>query len=235
MKSDIEKIKSRIKKLFALSKSPNANEAATALEMAQKIMSEHGVRHNEIWDFQIIEKEIKANGGKRPSRHENHLVSSIAVAFGCRSAYGLALSKETGRLFWGYTFVGLEHRTVVASFIAEVLLRKLKKARKDYLGTLARVRTKINKTKRADIFCLGWVCTVVDKLIQFTNTQDEKSAIDSFVESLKWGNNLKTIARSLLKDSAHDDFANGRRAAGDVHIQHGVEGGQSEALLLKAQ
>jgi hypothetical protein len=33
--ADLDKIKDKIKKLFALSKSPNANEAAAALEMAQ--------------------------------------------------------------------------------------------------------------------------------------------------------------------------------------------------------
>jgi len=37
---DIEKIKSKIKKLLALAKSPNPNEAASALKMAQDLIAE---------------------------------------------------------------------------------------------------------------------------------------------------------------------------------------------------
>ena len=48
MKTDIDKIKAKIKKLFALSQSPNANGAAAALETAQKLMGEYGIIKSEI-------------------------------------------------------------------------------------------------------------------------------------------------------------------------------------------
>jgi hypothetical protein len=136
---------------------------------------------------------------------------------------------------YGHTFVGLEHRVKVACFIAEVLLRKLKKARTEYLKTLNRVRVRGNKIKRADEFCLGWVVTVVSKLHEFTNTEDEQKAIDRYVANLKWGDNLKPISRGTVKGSELNDWFNGRNAAADVQIQHGVEGGESGSLLLGAQ
>jgi len=231
---ELEKIKAKIKKLFALSRSPNANEAALALELAQKLMIEHGIKRNDVGEFEVIEEDIKGNGSQHPPKHEAYLIARIATAFGCKSAYGLQKPKsEFDCCYWGHVFVGLEHRVKIACFIAEVLLRKLRKARKGYMERLKRVRIRTTKIKRADEFCLGWVCTVVNKLNEFTNTQDEERAIDNYVANLKWGNNLKTISRGSIKSSAIDDFMKGRQAAASVQIQSGVEGKESGALLLQ--
>lgn len=236
--NDIDKIKEKIKKLFALSKSPNANEAAVALEMAQKLMAEYGIKRNQIGEFEVIEEEIKGNGGKRPPRYEVYLVNSVASSFGCKTAYGKIHLKPKQFFGYdydhGYSFVGIEHKVKVASFIAEVLLRKLKKARKEYMGKLSRVRLRENKMKRADDFCLGWCGTVVSKLQEFTNTVDEQVAIDEYVSKLSWKDNLKTISREAVKRSGINDYSNGRRAASGVQIQHGVEGQGSSTLLLEA-
>jgi len=236
--TDIEKIKAKLKKLFALSKSSNANEAALALEMAQKLMIEHGIKRNQVGEFEVIEDEIKSNGGDKPPKHEVYLISSIAEAFGCQSAYGLRKGKlkESGFHDWyhTHTFVGLEHRVQIACFIAEVLLRKMKKARNDYMGKLSRTRKKSNKITRADEFCLGWVYTVVEKLNQFTNTSDEQKAIDNYVANLNWGDKLKTIDHGTIKKSTINDFMNGRQAGTDVEIQHGIGGKSHRSLLLGA-
>jgi hypothetical protein len=236
---DTNKIKDRIKKLFALSKSPNANEAALALEMAQKLMAEYGVRRNEVGEFEILKDSVKGNSGKNPPRYEVYLMGSIADSFGCRLAYGTV--KKIPKMFYdteyydyeyGHIFVGLEHRVKIATFISHILLRKIKKARSEYLKTLSRVRIRGNKIKRADDFCRGWVYAVVAKLHEFTNTPDEQAAIDTYVASLEWDDDLKTISRSAVTKSGINDFANGRRAAVNVQIQHGVEGQEAGARLL---
>jgi len=233
--SNLEKIKIKLKKLIALSKSSNANEAALALEMAQKLMMEYGIKRNEVGEFEIIEENFKGNSGERPPKHEVHLTSSIGKAFGCKTAYGWTKGHESeSGYIWGYyghTFVGLEHRVQIACFIAEVLLRKMRKARNEYMKHLTKVRSRTNKIKRADEFCLGWVCTVIDKLNKFTNTPEEQKAIDIYVANLNWGDNLKTIDRGDIKKL--DNFANGRRAGNCVEIQHGIEGEESGALLLE--
>ena len=237
--NEMERIKEKIKKLFALSKSPNANEAAAALEMAQKLMAEYGIKRNEVGEFEVIEERIKGNGGEHPPQYEVFLIGRIADAFGCRIAYGVV--KHIPKKFYdfdyyacayGHIFVGLEHRVKIATFIAEVLLRKLKNARGAYVKTLGRVKVRKNKIKRADDFCLGWAYTVVAKLHEFTNTPDEQTAIDNYVESLNWGDDLKTISRAAVRTSGINDFANGRRAAADVQIQHGIEGEEAGARLL---
>jgi hypothetical protein len=234
--TDIERIKIKLKKLFALSRSSNANEAAIALEMAQKLMMEHSIKRNEVGEFEVIEEDIKGNGGQRPPKYETYLTSNIAGAFGCNCAYGWTNGheSESGYIFgyFGYTFVGLEHRVQISHFIAEVLLRKLKKARSEYMKQLTRVRSKTNKIKRADEFCLGWAYTVVNKLNRFTNTQDEQKAIDNYVAKLKWGDSLKTISRGSIKNSSINDFENGRRAGTGVEIQNGIDGQENGVCLL---
>lgn len=230
---DFERIKAKLKKLFALSKSSNANEAALALEMAQKLMMEYGIERNEVGEFEIIKERVKGSGNEKPPTHEVYLSSSIANAFGCQAAYGWKKGHESelGYVYgyYAHSFVGLEHRVQIACFIAEVLFRKMKNARNKYLKKLSRVHSRTNKTKRADDFCLGWVHTVVEKLNQFTNTPDEQKAIDIYVSSLDWGDNLKTIDRGAVKKI--DDFKNGRRAGEGVEIQNGIEG--EGALLLE--
>jgi hypothetical protein len=234
--TDLDKIKIKLKKLFALSKSPNANEAALALEMAQKLMIEHGIKRNDVGEFEVIKDDVRGNGGERPPTYEAYLVSSIAEAFGCRASYGYQGShtskSEYTYIDFGHTFVGLEHRVQIACFVATVLLRKIKKARNNYMKQLTRVRSRTNKMKRADEFCFGWAYTAVDKLLQFTNTDEEQKAIDNYIANLKWGGKLKTTSRGTVKKSGIKDFVNGRQAAADVQIQHGVEGKERGALLI---
>jgi hypothetical protein len=233
--SELDKIKAKLKKLFALSRSSNANEAAIALEMAQKLMIEHGIKRNDVGEFEIVEEDIKGSGNERPPKYEVYLTSNIATAFCCKIAYGWVKSiSENSWGYFGHTFVGLDYRVEIACFISDVLLRKLKRARADYLKTLTRVRSRTNKIKRADEFCFGWAYTVVTKLIQLTLSDKELTAIDNYVAGLCWGKNLKTISRGTVKGSDIDDFAKGRRAAADVQIQNGITGHESQARLIGA-
>jgi hypothetical protein len=235
---EIDKIKEKIKKLFALSKSPNANEAATALGMAQKMMEAYGIKRNDVGEFEVIKEAVKGNGGEKPPRYEVYLVGEIAKAFGCQNAYGVVRLPTVNRYGYhnyaqGYSFVGLEHRVKIAIFITEVLLRKLKRARSEYMKKLNRVRLRENKTRRADEFCFGWAITVVSKLHKLANSRDEQQAIDKYVAGLCWEKGLKSISRGVLKKSGINDFANGRLAAAGVEIQHGVEGREAGARLLE--
>lgn len=50
---ELKIIRSRVRKLLALSKSPNENEAFSALEKAQSIMSSYGLNKNEFLDYKI--------------------------------------------------------------------------------------------------------------------------------------------------------------------------------------
>jgi hypothetical protein len=49
---ELERVKEKIKKLFALTKSSNANEASVALEMAQKLMAAYGIERNAVGEIE---------------------------------------------------------------------------------------------------------------------------------------------------------------------------------------
>jgi hypothetical protein len=173
--NNIEKIKSKIKKLLALSKSPNANEAVAALQMARELMEKYNIGVESVSQCDTSKEELKGNSGERPLKYELILVSCIAKAFGCRNAYGGVKIKN--KWCYGHTFIGVEHRAKIAAFMTEVLLRKLKSARTKYVQSLTRVKSRGNKIRRADEFCMGWVMQVIDKLKDFANSQEEDRAI----------------------------------------------------------
>jgi hypothetical protein len=228
---DIDKIKNKIKKLFALSKSPNANEAAAALQMAQELMEKYNIGAESVSRCDISTEKLKGNGGERPPRYETVLVFHIAKAFGCRPAYGGVKIKD--RWCYGHTLIGVEHRAKIAAFMMEVLLRKLKSARTKYVQSLTRVKNRGNKTRRADEFCIGWVTTVGGKLREFVNSPEEETAIEKAIQDAGWGSEVKCIDRKPPKRNSWNDYFNGKEAGAGIELQHGVEGEEAGARLLR--
>ena len=233
MKRDVDKIKAKIKKLFALSKSPNANEAAAALKKAQTLLAEYGLEWDAETQFAVSREEVESYSGKTPPLYEAWLISAIAHAFGCKVAYGFKRYDNQLNAHYQYDFIGIEHRAIIAAYFAEALLRKVKKARTAHIKTLYRVRTRSAKIKRADTFCKGWVAQVVQKLHAFTNTPEEENAIEKYMQDRPSysGNNITPINRKTVR-SGYNDYAAGARAGSGVELQHGVEG--SNTRLLEA-
>jgi hypothetical protein len=229
--NDIAKIKEKIKKLLSLSKSPNSNEAASAMALALELMGKYNIEVSNGDLLEVAEEEVETGSGQKPPLYEVFLIQAIARGFGCRVAYGWDHFGNHYTSVYSHTFVGIEHRVKVAAFMADVLMRKLKKARRDYIKTLKRVRIRENKIKRADSFCRGWVAMIRSKINDFTNSPDEEMAIEKYVGNLMWpGNSLKTLDR----DGGGDAVTLGYFAASDVKLQHGVEGQEKGTRMLHA-
>jgi N-acetylglutamate synthase-like GNAT family acetyltransferase len=214
---DIENIKRKIKKLFALSSSSNPNEAAAALEKAKELMLEYSVHIDaaELANMQSVEVKAGSRGNSAPL-HERELMNAVARAFGCRRAYGYTNGDGWYKV---HAFIGPEHRVRIVSYIAEVLLRKMARARAAYIKSLYRVRKRYTKTCRADEFCRGWVRAVTDKLGAIAQSPEEKTALDDYERSLGW----KTVGSPAGRTSKNEnDWGNGLAAGRRVEIQHGV-------------
>jgi hypothetical protein len=214
---DIENIKRKIKKLFALSASSNPNEAAAALEKAQGLMREYSVTVGfaDLVNFERVEVKTNSRGRSAP-RYEARLMNAIAKAFGCRRAYGY--TGGDGR-YKVHDFIGPEHRVQIASYIAEVLLRKLRRERAAYIKSLYRVRKRYAKISRADEFCDGWACAVTKKLVEAKITSEEEKALDKYEQSLGWTTGKGPIRR-ISKNK--NDWIGGYISGDDVEIQGGV-------------
>jgi hypothetical protein len=232
MKADIDKIKNKIKKLFALSKSPNANEAAIALKMAQKLMDEYGLIKSEIPALDVNEDEAPRASGNVPPQYEINLAVSIAEAFGCTVLVNRKLDMKKLVYQNTYKFIGIDYRPEVTAYIAVVLFRKLNRARAEYLKSLYRVKSRAAKIKRGDEFSRGWVSIVIQKLKTFSRTPEENMALEMYMKKYT---NLETISgidRGAIKKYEHLDWYKGRKAGEGVEIQHGVEGQKTGVCLL---
>jgi hypothetical protein len=232
MNTGIDKIKDRIKKLFALSKSPNANEAAAALEMAQKLMDEYGLIKSEIPVLDVNEDEAPRAGGNIPPQYEINLAVSIAEAFGCKVLLNWKLDIKKLVYRNTYKFIGIDYRPEVTSYIAIVLFRKLRRARAEYLKSLYRVRSRAAKIKRGDAFSRGWVSTVIQKLKAFSGTPEENVALEMYMKKYTNLEAVSGIDRGTIKKYEHLDWHKGRKAGEGVEIRHGVEGRGAGARLL---
>jgi hypothetical protein len=222
---DLDKIKSKIKKLLALSKSPNPNEAASALQIAQALMAEYKVNYADASHIEIDSNLTNTVYRNRPPRYEEILFLDIASAFGCVVLY----SGNWDKRYW--RFIGLKHRSEVSAYIGQVLLRKLKTARSNYYKKLYRVRSKYRKIQRADDFCLAWVSAVTEKLSAFAGiSEEEQNAIDVYVNKNHPAlTKLNSIRRSFGNDV---DFFNGHTAGARIKLQHGVGVDPRKTLLL---
>jgi hypothetical protein len=76
--NDLDKIKIRIKKLIALSKSPNENEAMAALEKARRLMEEYGLNEK---DCVYISSCVKST--KRYIPWRTVIANSMAWLYNC--------------------------------------------------------------------------------------------------------------------------------------------------------
>jgi len=223
--NDINKITAKIKKLLALSKSPNPNEAASALEMAQALMAEYNVDQADVGSIDIAGETTKTACRENPPLYEAALFRKIANAFGCR------LIHLSGRGRW--EFIGMSHRAQVSAYIGHVLLRKLKSARAAYIKTLYRVRSKHRKTRRADDYCSAWVDAVTEKLSAFAGlTEEEQKAVGVYVA--KNHPNLERMNPVSRSFGNFADYRNGHRAGEGVELQHGVGVDPRKPLQLGA-
>ncbi|GAB3443792.1 DUF2786 domain-containing protein [Insolitispirillum peregrinum] len=85
--SDTDRMVAKIKKLLALSASPNEAEAAAALSKAKELMEKHSISDTAIRLADITEAKGKASVADRPNRWESDLVDLVARAFGCKTLF----------------------------------------------------------------------------------------------------------------------------------------------------
>jgi hypothetical protein len=219
--NNLEKIRSKIKKLLMLARSSNPHEAASALAAAQKLMAEYDI--SAVNSLDVTEERAEAIYRENTPKYETLLTFRIAKAFGCQRLYVVG-----ARCTW--RFIGISHRAQIAAYITQVLLRRLRTARAGYIETLNRVKKRYRKTQRADAFCLGWVSEVTEKLPAFAGVSpEEEKAIAAFYRkeypdttSMKFGRK----ASGSIKD-----YQQGLSEGQGVQLQHGVSTGSPAPLL----
>ena len=208
-----ENILRKIKKCLALSTSSNANEAASALRQAQKLMELHNVNAIDLKRADISEMEIKSKASvSRIKDWEMSLLNTVAKAFGCKLMW-LRSHSYSDDVFGRYTLIGLKDQVWMAHYTAEVLQRKLMKARAEFVKSLHGA-TRQHKVYEADGFCTGWVAAIAKTVQAFAMPDETKRLIETMVEEQTGGRNAKPQERDK----------------GQLGMQSGYIAGQNESI-----
>lgn len=212
---DREKILDKIKKCLALSQSPEPAEAAAALRQAQKLMELHGISAAEMAQAEVGEAELKsAVSVSRIKDWELKLLNLVAKAFGCRLLWTRSSSWRSGADIYGkYTIIGLKHQVELAQYTAQVMQRKLIKARAEFVNKLPGYMNRGTKTVEADGFCHGWVQSVGKTVHAFALSEEMTKVIDDAVAARR-----------------HGTAKVQQRAAGQFGFHAGREAGSNESI-----
>lgn len=217
---DKQKILAKIKKCLALSKSANEHEAAQALKHAQALMREHQISSDDLVLSDIEECGIDC--ANQLPVWQQALANLCGLALGAKaytSGYYNAMQIK---------FYGLNGRAEMAAYAYEVLLRQVRKERRQYLKThLNRVRKASNKTYRADEFCKGWVNAVWQKLQEFALSPQESNLMKLYHQQLGEMGTAKprsVSAKGISSMSRALDRWHGEIAGEKAELHRGVDG-----------
>lgn len=242
------KILGKIKKCLALASSDNANEAATALRQAHALMSLHGVSVEHITMAEIGEGAAKSRTMSRskPAQWEGALASVVGLAFGCQLMFSRAPKKTAKRTASRqlndakFIFVGITSQAQVAAYTFDVLARKCKKARAEWIAKHLEGISEMSGGKRVvtgmgDQFASGWVYKISQLVQEFAQPKNVEAAIAQFISHRA---TCVPDSESLLREPATQNerlraiaLASGIRAAEGESIHRPVNG-VSENLRL---
>jgi hypothetical protein len=229
MNADRDKIIDKVKKCLALAKSSNEHEAAAALRQAQKLMQAHGISDLDIEHADIQEEGTRAGASQKPSRWECGLATRVASAFDC--SVFLACAHPVGR----WVFVGAAPSGEIAKYAFEVLFRQAKRARAQYIKTALK-RCTTTRTRRADLFCEGWVMTATELVERFSGSEAAQARVTAYLENKHKLSSFQGRNRNAgrnLSERDYNDMQAGHRAGMDAQLNRGV-GGVGERLALEA-
>lgn len=221
MSKSRDEIIAKIKKLFALSKSSNAHEAASALRMAQKMMAAHQVVEQDVEDDAITEvhaeyKRWKVNIYR--AKLINLIGRSFAVSVLLRT-YDTQTSKNVSVIF-----VGSQLNAEMAKYAYEVLLKQLER---DRLVHIKRVKKAANRETRGDAFGAGWVEGVQDLVEAFSGV-DRTVDIQAYIARMHpkvAKQNVQARKTGALK---YGDAQQGVEAGAKAQLHRPVAGSSAE-------
>jgi hypothetical protein len=137
---DREKVIERVRKLLALSASPNENEAASAAAKAQAILTEYNLSMSEVESVQTDDEFGMIEVGETESRPwRRQLANATGALYFCKYFYTFRFIKVNTK--YGtirhdvHTFVGAPHNVEVAKMMFQYLMSAVDRLARD--GSLA--------------------------------------------------------------------------------------------------
>lgn len=215
----------RIKKCLALAKSQNANEAATALRQAHKLMEEWNVEQGFI-DCMDVTKESLDSGARRyPPIWKCRLARVVADAFDCEVIVQRTVFSTD------FAFIGASLSPKLSTYAYDVLGRQLTRARSAHVAGLKRCKL-ATKRRRGDAFANAWISAVNEKVSAFAGADEVTAqAVRAYMDC--YHPNLERREQRAKKYHARDEksLSAGYREGRKAELNHGVAGGDRPARL----
>ncbi|MFU3527718.1 DUF2786 domain-containing protein [Pseudomonas aeruginosa] len=214
----------KIKKLLRLAGSSNPHEAAAAMRQARALMEKHGIGESDIALADVTEHGTGSGSKLKPAQWEANLGGTVAKAYSCKLFFAAGIGQ--------WRFVG--EMAEVASYTMAILLRQVRKARRDYIATELKRCKASTKTKRGDLFCDAWVWSVRKQVNQFAGSAQPSLAAEAYMvkhhPDLTTGQCTDRSKKGPLSNRDLGDVAKGIAAADGVQLNHGVGGSAPLAL-----
>ncbi|MBO9538755.1 DUF2786 domain-containing protein [Herbaspirillum sp.] len=225
-----QKIIDKVRKCLALAGSASEHEAAAALRQAQKLMEAHGIDAVEVKASEVQESAAHAGASRTPSSWETYLCTTVGDAFGCEVIFMAGYG--SGK----WNFVGVGISAEIAQYAFTVLFRQLRRCRTTYIKEKCKRIKPANKTRRADLYCKGWVYAVESKVRALAINPERDSTIAAFMglhypEMGKFSPRDRNDGRKASSKDI-DAIVAGVRAGDDAHLSHGIAG--DEMVLIEA-
>lgn len=226
MSEDREKITARIKKLLALSASPNAAEAAAALAKAQELMARYDISETAVQVADVEEARATAGARWTPAEWENYLSRLVCRAFGV----GVVFTVGAGR----WLFFGPRPAHEVAAYAFDVLRRKIVALRREHVAGLRKGVKQKTKIRRGDLFCIGFIAGVSEHVHDFAGGAERMALLEAY-KSERWGDRVGSLKtrrrpggqRASDERSSEAGYAEGER----TRLRHGVGGSEGPRAL----
>jgi len=202
-----EKAIDKIKKLLALSNSPNENEAAAALAKAMEICAQHDLNIGDVEAIPqgetIEHKDICAMRQKTPA-WECSLSNGLARLFGCRvlmTGYIEFRTKVSKLQFIGYT-----SDVEICTYVYEYLKRQVSRMTTEHIKTKI-FRKRTTKEHYRECYLHGIVLAVLSKARQVYEKQHSDYQTPGLI-----------VSRGALIDKYLND-----RGGKDYNIKHSTK------------
>lgn len=213
---DKDKIIDKICKCMRLSESCNPNEAAAAIRQARNMMKKYGISEQQVLTSGVQETSVSSGIDYQPPFWVLALSNIVAQSFDCRAF----LSRKEGQNHH-FRFIGVGHSAEISSYTFEVLHRRLRRARKDFVWSLD-VETKKEKTRRGDVFAQAWLFRITQLVSDFADTPQAKKTIDEYIQQ-NYGETADLYVKPKELDNPdYEDILSGMRAANEVDLHRPV-------------
>lgn len=219
----------KIKKLLRLGASPNAHEAALAMDAAFRLASKHSISINDI-DLSEDERRLVAEYLPLGSRlsFDRHMVLSVVNTF-----FNVCCVLSRGRV----CFIGTQSDIAIATYVYEFLVTTVRRQAKKFASQFPR---KISATRRKS-FVAGFIYGITSKLkgSQSLLLDDSKTSIVLAVEAQRQRKKEELFPRCgpkalpCIKREQPDAVNTGYIAGKETSITPAVNPASSPLLLTQ--